>query len=77
MSNKISQHTLDTRVREVLKLVRRAIKSEVPENAHEGSRDVPETAQLLRKISDESIVLLKNKGDVLPFKKTETVSVTI
>lgn len=74
MSNKISQHTLDTRVREVLKLVRLAIKSGVPENAYEGSRDIPETAELLRKISGESIVLLKNKEAVLPFKKTATAS---
>jgi beta-glucosidase len=73
LSNKISQHTLDQRVREVLKLVSRAIQTGVPENAFEGTRDVPETAELLRRISGESIVLLKNNGGVLPFKKEKTV----
>lgn len=73
MSKKISPHTLDLRVHEVLKLVNQASKTEIPENAPEGSRDIPETAALLRKISGESIVLLKNKDQVLPLNKTKTV----
>ncbi len=73
ISNKISQHTLDQRVREVLKLVNRVSKTGVPENAPEGSRDVPETAELLRKLAGESIVLLKNENGSLPFKKDKTV----
>ena len=73
MSKKISQHTLDLRVHEILKLVNRVSKTEILENAPEGSRDIPETADLLRKISGESIVLLKNENGVLPLKKTKTV----
>jgi beta-glucosidase len=74
LSKKVTEHTLDLRVREVLKLVNEVSKTGVPENAPEESRDTPETAELLRKIGSESIVLLKNKDNVLPFKKTETVS---
>lgn len=74
MSKKVTEHTLDLRVREVLKLVNAVSKTGVPENAPEESRDTPETAELLRKIGSESIVLLKNEGDVLPFKKDKTVS---
>jgi beta-glucosidase len=73
MSKKISQHTLDLRVHEVLKLVNRVSKTGIPENAPEGSRDIPETADLLRKISGESIVLLKNENGVLPLNKMKTV----
>lgn len=72
-SKRISPHTLDLRVLEVLNLVNRVTKTGVPENAPEGSRDVPETAELLRKISGESIVLMKNKNGVLPFTKSKTV----
>jgi beta-glucosidase len=73
MSKKISPHTLDTRVHEVLKLVNRVSKTGIPENAPEGSRNIPETAELLRSISGESIVLLKNRNAVLPLKKNKTV----
>jgi beta-glucosidase len=74
MAKKISQHTLDTRVREVLKLVSRVSKTGIPENAPEGSRDIPETASLLRRLSGESIILLKNENAVLPLKKANPVS---
>jgi beta-glucosidase len=73
MSNKIAQHTVDERAREVLKLVHRATQTGVPEHAPERSRDVPGTADLLREIAVESIVLLKNERGVLPLSKTKTV----
>lgn len=75
MSKKISQYTLDLRVHEVLKLVNRVSKTGIPENAPEGSRDIPETAALLRTIAGESIVLLKNENGALPLKKTKTVKI--
>jgi beta-glucosidase len=74
MANKISRQTLDLRVREVLKLVSHVAKTGVSENAPEGSRDIPETAKLLRRIASESIVLLKNEDQVLPFEKSQAVS---
>lgn len=74
MANKISKQTLDARVREVLRLVSRVSKTGVPGNAPEGSRDTPETSELLRKIGGESIVLLKNDNKSLPLDKSKTVS---
>lgn len=74
LSKKVTQHTLDKRVREVLELVNRACETGIPENAPERGRDTPETAELLLKIACESIVLLKNKNNVLPFRKDKGVS---
>ncbi|KAH6880813.1 glycoside hydrolase superfamily [Thelonectria olida] len=75
MSNKIRLETVNERVRQVLKLVHRASLTGIPENAPEEGRDTPETASLLRKVAGESIVLLKNENDALPFKKDKTVAV--
>jgi beta-glucosidase len=66
---------LDQRVREVLKLASRASKIGIPENAPEGARDVPETADFLRKLASESITLLKNTRNSLPFQKEKSVRV--
>jgi len=74
MSNKITQYTLDERVYEVLKLVSRVSRTGVPEHASEMSRDIPKTADHLRRIAGESIVLLKNERSVLPLNKSKTVS---
>lgn len=57
---KITNHTLDERVRNVLNFVNKAIATGIPENAAEGTKDTKETSQLLRQISAESTVLLKN-----------------
>jgi beta-glucosidase len=74
MSKKVTQETVDDRVRQVLKFVREAIRTGIPSGIPEGTRDVPETAALLRDIAGEAIVLLKNDNQVLPFSKDETVS---
>jgi beta-glucosidase len=76
ISKKISEKTLDLRVLEILKLVNRTRKSGVPQNALEGSRNIPETAELLRTISAESIVLLKNQNEMLPLQKGKSVSIS-
>lgn len=73
-SNKVTEHAITQRAREVLNLVNRCAASGIPENAEEGTRDTPETAALLKKISANSIVLLKNEGNVLPLKKNKSVS---
>jgi beta-glucosidase len=62
-------HVIDDRAREVLKFVKKCAASGVKENGPEEGANTPETAALLRKIGNESIVLLKNEGDVLPLKK--------
>ncbi|KAK9349855.1 glycoside hydrolase superfamily [Lipomyces doorenjongii] len=71
----IHQHILDERVRGVLRLVNKATQSGVLENAPEHTRDLPETRAQLRKIAGESIVLLKNDDQILPFKRNRTIAV--
>lgn len=72
--NKIAEYVLDERVRNVLELVNKCAASKLPERAEEKTADTKETAALLRKIGAESIVLMKNEGDVLPLKKDKKVS---
>ncbi|OBT72490.1 hypothetical protein VF21_08687 [Pseudogymnoascus sp. 05NY08] len=71
-SNKVTEHAITQRAREVLNLVNRCAASGIPADAVEGTRDTPETAALLKKISANSIVLLKNEGNVLPLKKNKS-----
>ena len=73
-TNKVPQHILDDRVRQMLKLVNRCAASKVPENAPEKELDTPETSALLREIAADSIVLLKNTKQVLPLSKSKPVS---
>ncbi|THV49389.1 hypothetical protein BGAL_0197g00060 [Botrytis galanthina] len=68
-TGKVPQHILDERARNVLNTVNRAAEANVPENAEEKTADTPETAALLREIAGDSIVLMKNEGSVLPFRK--------
>lgn len=74
-SNKVRPHVLDERVRAVLKLIKLASKSGIPENAPERELNRPEDQKLLRRAAAESIVLLKNEQKVLPFDKNKTVAV--
>ncbi|KAB8290818.1 hypothetical protein EYC80_008455 [Monilinia laxa] len=68
-TGKVPQHVLDERARNVLQLVNLVADANVPENAEETTADTPETAALLRKIGGDSIVLMKNEGNVLPLRK--------
>ena len=74
VANKVQVHTIDERVRTVLKFVKRAMASGIPENAEEKTGDNPETAKLLRKLAADSVVLMKNEKSVLPLSKERTVS---
>lgn len=73
--NKLLPTALDDRAREVLQLVKECAASGVPENAEEKTLDTPETAALLRRLASESVVLLKNEGNVLPLQKDKKVLV--
>ncbi|KAK9452943.1 glycoside hydrolase superfamily [Dipodascopsis uninucleata] len=75
MSRLVSDATLDERVRNVLKLINRVAATGVKENASESGRNIPETAELLRKITGDSIVLLKNEDKVLPLRKSKATAV--
>ncbi|MCJ1300592.1 hypothetical protein MMC08_003389 [Hypocenomyce scalaris] len=75
VANKVQGHTIDERVRTVLKFVKRAMASGIPENAEEKTGDSPETAKLLRKLATDSVVLMKNEKSVLPLSKERTTAV--
>ncbi|KAH7375385.1 beta-glucosidase [Plectosphaerella cucumerina] len=68
-TDKVKQHTLDQRARAMLNFIKKAMELGIPENAPETTGDTPETAELLRRIGGESLVLLKNDNNVLPLKK--------
>jgi beta-glucosidase len=72
-SNKVTERTLDARVRKVLELVQLASKAEIPEYTAERELNRPEDRGLLRRAAAESTVLLKNDDGILPLdpsKKT-------
>lgn len=75
VANKVNISELDDRVRAVLNLVNRASRSDVPENASEHRLDRTQDRQLLRRVASESIVLLKNEENVLPFRKAKRIAV--
>jgi beta-glucosidase len=69
-SGRLWTHIIDNRVCEVLKFVNKCSASGVIEHGPEGTLNTPETAAFLRRIGNESIVLLKN-NNVLPLSKTK------
>ncbi|KAK0653001.1 family 3 glycoside hydrolase [Cercophora newfieldiana] len=68
-TDKVLGHVLDERVRKVLNLVKRCAKAGIVEGAEEGGLDTPETAEMLRKVAVEGVVLCKNEDGALPLKK--------
>ncbi|ORY58868.1 glycoside hydrolase superfamily [Pseudomassariella vexata] len=74
-ANKVPLRKLDERVRAVLKVVKTAISSGIPQNAPETLLNREQDRRLLRKAGAESIVLLKNDDSNLPFKKTSKIAV--
>ncbi|KAL1848405.1 hypothetical protein Plec18170_008003 [Paecilomyces lecythidis] len=74
-SNKVAEHILDERVRNVLELVNWTDRSGIPEHAEEKKLDRPQDRALLRRAAAESAVLLKNDDQILPFDKTKPIAV--
>lgn len=74
-STKVKSEQLNERVRAVLRLVNQTRKSGVLEAAPEKKLNREEDQRLLRQVSAESIVLLKNENDILPFQKTKKIAV--
>ncbi|KAH9211657.1 glycoside hydrolase superfamily [Leptodontidium sp. 2 PMI_412] len=66
-SRKITEATIDERVRDVLNFVKRASKAKV--SPIEGKRDHPEDRTLNRKLASSGVVLLKNGTSILLFSK--------
>ncbi|KAK2125352.1 hypothetical protein NOF04DRAFT_1373002 [Fusarium oxysporum II5] len=75
MANKVTEEQLDNRVRNILNLINYSRASGVPENAPEKRLNRPQDQALLRRAASESIVLLKNNDNVLPFVKSKTTAV--
>ncbi|KAL3433455.1 glycoside hydrolase superfamily [Aspergillus tetrazonus] len=72
-SNKVSEKTLDDRVRKVLELVQLTSRAGIPGYAPAQKLDRVEDRALLRQAAADSIVLLKNDNEILPLdprKKT-------
>ncbi|CAK7206711.1 hypothetical protein SEUCBS139899_009516 [Sporothrix eucalyptigena] len=74
-ANKVSIRAVNDRVRNVLKLVKRAMATGIPENAPEDELNRPEDRQLLRRMAADAVVLLKNEDSILPFVPTKSVAV--
>ncbi|RWA04858.1 hypothetical protein EKO27_g10246 [Xylaria grammica] len=73
-SGKLQLKDVDDCVRRVLKLVKKALPLGLPKNAEEQTIDTPNIAVHLRSLSADSIVLLKNTNNVLPFRKNKTTA---
>ncbi|KAM5343779.1 hypothetical protein ACJ41O_012316 [Fusarium nematophilum] len=74
-SGKVSQKTIDERVRKVLEFVNNTASSRV--SAKETTRDSPEDRALNRRLAQESIVLLKNSENILPLRPQDCEDVAI
>ncbi|KAL5342882.1 glycoside hydrolase superfamily [Aspergillus crustosus] len=74
-SNKVHEFILDDRVRNVLNLVNYVEPLGIPENAEEKVLNRPEDQALLRRAAAESVVLLKNDDNILPFNKEKSIAV--
>ncbi|KAK9364648.1 glycoside hydrolase superfamily [Lipomyces kononenkoae] len=74
-ANTITRHTLDDRVRNVLKLVDKAAASGIAENAPESTNNTAQTSAVLRQLAAESIVVLKNESSVLPLSKDKITAI--
>ena len=65
-SGALTQEQLDDKVRRILRLIQRVGSFDQPSIAEERGDDRPEHRALIRKVGQESIVLLKNEGGLLP-----------
>ncbi|KAH7024379.1 beta-glucosidase [Microdochium trichocladiopsis] len=74
-SRKISEHTIDDRIRNLFNLINRVAPLGFPENIEEKTIDTPEIRQTLRDLANAGVVLLKNENNVLPLKKDKTIAV--
>ncbi len=65
-SGALGEAELDDKVRRLLRLIERVGALEQPERREERAENTPELRAFMRKLSGETIVLLKNDGGLLP-----------
>ncbi|KPM43168.1 putative beta-glucosidase I [Neonectria ditissima] len=70
---KVSMATIDTSVKNLLKLIRRT-GARQPSKPTDENGDTSESRALARKVAGDSIVLLKNKRSVLPLSKNRNLT---
>ena len=68
-AGKLTEETINERVRRVLGLIDKVGGFENPEIPPEQSIDRPEHRKLIREVAGQGIVLLKNDKNILPLKK--------
>src|SRR4051812_19711582 len=69
---RLSREAVEKAAANVLYLVERTRGSDMTPEAAEAEDDREETRQLIRELGVEGLTLLKNEGDILPIKPSET-----
>ncbi|CUM65538.1 uncharacterized protein PRCAT00003184001 [Priceomyces carsonii] len=76
LSKELHSKHLNSRVKNVLKLLKYTSGSNILENAKEDTlNDTSKTRKFLRTVAAESIVLLKNEDNILPLRQNEKIAV--
>jgi len=73
----IPEASVDEAVRRILRMIILSGKMDNPEDLPKGSVNTPEHQALARELAEESIVLLKNQGELLPLNKSEIKSIAV
>ncbi|KAI1385483.1 beta-glucosidase [Hypoxylon trugodes] len=74
-SRKVTHHTLNQRVRNILKTIDHVAPLKLSENSTEGTVNTPEIAQKLLRVASSGIVLLKNERNILPLDNGKTTAI--
>lgn len=72
---KLTVQDIDACVMKLLQLIEKIQGAGIPENAVQGTNDTPESAAMLRRLSAEALVLMKNDVDTLPFVPSRSTAV--
>ncbi len=69
-SKQIHEDVINDNARHVLNFINECLDVGIPKDVVESPNESPDASALLRKIGDESIVLLKNENNILPLAKS-------